>query len=110
MMHNGSVRTCIGCMKKGEKTTLVRFIFKPDAGIRLDKTQGMPGRGAYVCRDMGCLLSAWKKKAFVYALKIPPSQQGMLSLKMLYRLKKEMEILVFKDEGRSREGDLNEQA
>ncbi len=109
MTHSYPVRTCIGCRKKGVKPLLVRFVFTPDGEICLDSRQRMPGRGAYICREVACLEKAWKKRAFIRALRIPSSRLGMLDKKVYDRLKREMEGLVPRDERRSEEGDLNEQ-
>ncbi len=88
---------------------MVRFTYTLDEGIRLDERQRMPGRGAYVCPNLACLETAWKKRAFTRALKMSPSQQKSLDSETLSRLKKEMERLFQRDKDRSKEGDLNEQ-
>jgi len=91
------------------KALLVRFVYTFDDGIQLDKKQRMPGRGAYLCRDISCLEKAWKRRAFVRALRISSSQHQVMNLEMLHRLEREMEILIPGDEGRPKEGDVNEQ-
>ncbi len=87
----------------------VRFVLAPDGDIRLDLCQILPGRGAYVCRNTACFEKAWKRRAFIRALKIPPAMQGRLDGRLRERLKKEMETFVLRDGGRPEEGDLNEQ-
>lgn len=90
------------------KPSLIRFTFTLGKGIQLDRWQILPGRGAYICRDIVCLEKAWKRKAFVRALKLSPSQQRYLDAENLYRLKKEMEAFIAGNKGRSKEGDLDE--
>ncbi len=63
-------RTCIGCRRKCNKDELLRVVLCPGvnapdpAGIALDMTGSMKGRGAYLCRKRECLELAVKKKAF----------------------------------------------
>ena len=87
----------------------MRFVLDGDGEIRLDARQILPGRGAYLCRETTCLERELKRKAFIRALRIPPSLQGRVNDRARDRLKKEMETLVLPDRGRSEEGDLNEQ-
>jgi len=110
MRRNIPIRTCIGCRKKGAKNSLIRFTFALGKGIQLDRRQVLPGRGAYICRDLTCLEKAWKKKAFARALRIPPAQLKDIGPDDVNRLKEEMEVLISGEEERSKEGDLNEQA
>ncbi len=109
MARNRPIRTCIGCRRKGAKTALVRFVSAPDGRITLDARQIMPGRGAYLCQDLTCLEKAWKRRAFVRALRIPPSRQGELNEDLRERLKREMEDFISLGEARPEEGDLHEQ-
>jgi len=109
MTPHDPIRTCIGCRRKDSKSSLVRFVLARDREIRLDARQILPGRGAYLCRNMACFEKAWKRKAFVRALKIPPAMRERMDGQMLERLKKEMETFVLQDGGRPEEGDLNEQ-
>ena len=87
----------------------MRFVLDMKGEIRLDAHQILPGRGAYLCKRSACLEKALKRKAFIRALKIPPSLQGRLDDQMSDRLKKEMGTLVLLGRERSEEGDLNEQ-
>ncbi len=85
-------RTCIGCGRKGVKSALIRFVLTSDGEICLDLGQKMPGRGAYVCRDVMCFEKAWKKKAFVHALRVPVTKGLMAIDGDTYRkLRNEME-------------------
>ena len=87
------IRTCIGCRKKGAKPSLIRFIFALGKGIQFDRRQIKPGRGAYVCPDTACLQKAWKRKAFIRALRLSPIQQRSLD-EDFPLLEKEMEAFI----------------
>ena len=43
------------------KRDLLRVV-KTDEGVFIDPKQKMPGRGAYICKDLECLKLAMKKK------------------------------------------------
>jgi uncharacterized protein len=55
------------------KKELVRVVKSPQNEISLDLTGRKPGRGAYVCRDVGCFKSARKARRFekAFSCKIP---------------------------------------
>ncbi len=84
-------RSCLGCGEVFEKKSLLRFVASPGGELLPDLKQKLPGRGAYVCRDLLCLKQAVKKKGFVRTLKIsalPPLaelQQGV-ALHLLSRV------------------------
>lgn len=46
-------RTCIVCRKARPKRELIRIVRTP-AGVRIDPTGKMNGRGAYLCPDPAC--------------------------------------------------------
>ncbi len=66
------LRKCIGCNEMKPKKELVRVVKSPEGEISLDLTGKKPGRGAYVCKNPGCLQSARKarrlEKAFSCAI------------------------------------------
>ena len=62
------VRTCLGCGKKQTKALLRRLVLDEKNQPLLDRSQGAPGRGAYLCGP-GCLQAAVKRKAFQRAFK-----------------------------------------
>lgn len=47
------VRTCIVCREKDSKRTLTRIV-RTDAGIQVDPSGKMGGRGAYLCDCKSC--------------------------------------------------------
>ena len=57
-------RRCVGCMEMKPKTSLVRVVRSPQGEISLDPSGKLPGRGAYVCRDVECLRKARKVRRF----------------------------------------------
>ncbi|MFZ5440360.1 MAG: YlxR family protein [Myxococcota bacterium] len=62
------IRTCVGCGKKQAKALLHRLVLDEKNQPLLDRTQGAPGRGAYLCGP-GCLAAAVKRKALQRAFK-----------------------------------------
>ena len=76
-MHQKKVplRKCTGCGEMKPKKELIRVVKAPDqkneAGettgpgeISLDLTGKKPGRGAYVCKSLGCLRAALREESF----------------------------------------------
>jgi predicted RNA-binding protein YlxR (DUF448 family) len=64
----GPVRTCVGCRTRAPAAQLLRVVARdgvacPDPGHRL------PGRGAYLHRDPGCLAEAERRRALPRALR-----------------------------------------
>lgn len=85
-MHQKKVplRKCTGCGEMKPKKELIRVVKAPDlkneAGeitgpgeISLDLTGKKPGRGAYVCKSLGCLQAARKARRFerAFSCRIP---------------------------------------
>lgn len=56
------VRMCISCRGRGEKYGLIRIVRPKDGKICVDETSKMPGRGAYICKDINCVLKAQKER------------------------------------------------
>jgi predicted RNA-binding protein YlxR (DUF448 family) len=63
------LRTCIACRQTGDKRTLVRLVRTPAAGIQVDVTGKLAGRGAYLCRDRSCWDQALRSHRLSQALK-----------------------------------------
>ena len=55
-------RHCVGCGNPSPKKDLIRVVKTPEGCIALDFTGKQPGRGAYVCRNIDCLIKARKAK------------------------------------------------
>lgn len=58
------VRTCAGCGKKGDRGTLLRFVFSPDMGSICDIRMNIQSRGIYFCPNVSCMKKGIRKKAF----------------------------------------------
>ena len=57
-----------------DQKSLLRVVKSPEGTVSLDFGGKKPGRGAYVCHDVGCLKKARKSRALERALEtaIPP--------------------------------------
>ncbi len=56
------MRKCIGCGEMKGKKTLLRVLRTPEGDFVLDATGRKNGRGAYLCRESGCLEKAIRQK------------------------------------------------
>jgi len=58
------MRQCISCREKKTKQELFRIVRTPEGNIVADMdTRGkLPGRGAYLCKNLVCFENAKKKK------------------------------------------------
>ena len=67
-------RICVGCRKTRGKKDLIRIVRTPDLQVKIDATGKLSGRGAYLCRDLGCLDLALTGKKLQRALHVdlPP--------------------------------------
>lgn len=75
-------RTCIGCRKVRAKATLVRLVRGADGRVRVDNGGRAEGRGAYVCRDPGCVGKALAAGRLGHAFKRPsePPASGVAAI------------------------------
>ncbi len=48
-------RMCVVCRQMKEKPQLIRVVKNKDGIFKVDETGKLPGRGAYVCREGGCI-------------------------------------------------------
>ncbi len=55
-------RMCAVCRARREKSELLRIVKSKDGGVIIDREGKLPGRGAYVCRDGGCINLAAKRR------------------------------------------------
>lgn len=66
----GSVRTCVGCRRRGLRSDLVRIVLGSDGRtLVVDLKRSAPGRGAWVHPDPACLDQAVRRRAFPRALR-----------------------------------------
>ena len=56
-------RQCLGCREMKAKKELIRVVRSPEGTVSLDFKGKLPGRGAYVCPQAGCLSKARKSRA-----------------------------------------------
>lgn len=79
------VRQCTGCRVQKPKKELIRVVRSPEGEVSLDFRGKAPGRGAYLCRDVGCLKKAVRSRALERALSVAIPQE------VFDRLAEEME-------------------
>jgi uncharacterized protein len=73
-------RTCVGCRSRAAKADLLRVAVVEGRCVP-DPRGRLPGRGASVHLDPGCLDSAERRKAFPRAFRLP----GVLDISELRR-------------------------
>lgn len=67
----GPLRTCIGCRGKGGRSVLLRIVAQPGTGVlTLDTSATLPGRGAWIHRDVKCFQQATTRRAWGRALRL----------------------------------------
>ena len=65
----GPLRTCVGCRATGPRSALLRVVVVQDVLV-VDRGRRMPGRGAWLHPDPGCLEKAERRRAFGRALRV----------------------------------------
>ncbi|ACL69540.1 RNase P modulator RnpM [Halothermothrix orenii] len=76
MSRKVPVRMCIGCQTRKPKKELIRIIYNKKTGeIKVDPSGKLPGRGAYICPDKGCLKKAKKGNRLNKSLKTSISDE-----------------------------------
>ncbi len=80
MEPRASVRTCIGCGQRADRSELLRLRLGADRRVALDPAGRRPGRGAHVHRTRACLLAAGSARALGRAFrgKAVPGPEGDL--------------------------------
>ncbi|MCL1793631.1 MAG: YlxR family protein [Oscillospiraceae bacterium] len=73
-------RKCLGCGASKNKNELIRVVRSPENDISIDLRGKKSGRGAYICRDAGCLKKAVKAKRFDKSLETKISDEIFESL------------------------------
>lgn len=76
-----AVRTCLGCRQRAPRNSLVRVVARDGRAV-VDAAARLPGRGAWVHPDPGCVASAVRRRAFGRALR----QEGSLDASDLTNL------------------------
>ena len=80
VVPDAPVRTCIGCRRATAKSQLLRVV-AVDGVLTADPAARLPGRGAYVHRDPGCLDKAVSRRAFQRALRLTGAPTGIEGLR-----------------------------
>lgn len=62
------MRKCIGCQESYKKKDLCRIVKNTQGEIVFDSTGKINGRGAYICKKMGCYEKAIKSNKLKRAL------------------------------------------
>lgn len=67
------MRQCVGCREMRPKRELIRVVRSKEGVVALDFNGRLPGRGAYICKDCGCMAKAKKAKALdrAFSCRIP---------------------------------------
>ncbi|NLK70776.1 MAG: YlxR family protein [Clostridiales bacterium] len=58
------MRMCCGCNEMKPKREMIRVVRSPEGDISLDFVGKKPGRGAYICKNIECLVQARKARRF----------------------------------------------
>nr|WP_315319406.1 YlxR family protein [Schaalia odontolytica] len=74
---SGPQRTCIGCGAHAHRSALVRIVRSPDGSIRLDRTATLPGRGAWVHPDAGCVQKARARRGLARSFRTGSVTEGV---------------------------------
>ncbi|MBX6371885.1 MAG: YlxR family protein [Acidothermus sp.] len=69
------LRTCVGCRQRAAKPDLLRLVVVADGEghaprVVPDPRGRLPGRGAYLHRDLGCFEQALRRRALPRALRV----------------------------------------
>jgi predicted RNA-binding protein YlxR (DUF448 family) len=62
------MRMCVACRQMNPKKSMIRIVRTAEIGISADPTGKMPGKGAYLCKNMECLAKARKTGSLKRAL------------------------------------------
>ncbi len=73
-----NTRMCMACKSKKQKKDLIHLCF--DGKGILINPKCSAGRGASICKDIGCIKKAFSKKAFDRAFKIKFDSGELLKL------------------------------
>lgn len=68
------LRKCLGCNELKEKKELIRVVKNKDNEISIDFVGKANGRGAYICKNIKCFETAYKRKSIERALQHPISK------------------------------------
>ncbi|HEU0207191.1 MAG TPA: YlxR family protein [Pseudolysinimonas sp.] len=72
------VRTCLGCRQRAPRSSLVRVVAR-EGRVVVDAAARLPGRGAWLHPDPGCIRTAMQRTALGRALHASITNQSALS-------------------------------
>jgi uncharacterized protein len=75
------LRTCVACRKTGGKRELVRVVRTADAGVQVDSTGKLAGRGAYLCKNQACWEQGLRSQRLNQALKTTLTSEEIIALR-----------------------------
>jgi predicted RNA-binding protein YlxR (DUF448 family) len=75
------VRTCIACQRTGSKRELIRVVRTPAAGVQVDASGKLAGRGAYLCQNRTCWERGLRSQRLSQALKTALTAEEIATLR-----------------------------
>jgi predicted RNA-binding protein YlxR (DUF448 family) len=73
-------RMCVACRTTEGKRELVRVVRTPNAGVQVDITGKLPGRGAYLCKNRTCWEQSLRSQRLNQALKTTLTAEEIAAL------------------------------
>ena len=74
------MRMCVGCRQMKEKREMIRVLRTQEGDICIDVTGKKNGRGAYLCKNPGCLELAVKNHGLERSFKMNISKETVTEL------------------------------
>ncbi|MEX2393844.1 MAG: YlxR family protein [Actinomycetota bacterium] len=71
----------MGCRRRAPKPELVRIVGTSGGAVRIDPEGNAPGRGAYVCSNVDCLVQAIRRDRVGRALRCVVDKRSLEGLK-----------------------------
>ena len=87
------LRTCIACQRTRSKRELVRVVRTPAAGVQVDASSKLAGRGAYLCRNRSCWERGLRSQRLSQALKTALTAEEIATLRAFAMTLPEMSIV-----------------
>ncbi|MCL2151328.1 MAG: YlxR family protein [Coriobacteriia bacterium] len=84
MGAKASIRTCVICRRQALKSSLLRIVRTGDGQVLADTSGRLPGRGAYICVDKGCLAKAQQGRQLGRALGVELDQEAWEGLERVF--------------------------
>jgi predicted RNA-binding protein YlxR (DUF448 family) len=75
------LRSCIACRDRFPKRELIRIVRTPEGSVEIDPRGKLPGRGAYICRNLRCWEDALQRQRLSQALKCSISETDTMNLR-----------------------------